>query len=702
MLNPGILQVVAQLVVLLTGGTCAPIEPCFPKRRIKPMLQDIQDKHVIMDTRGALKLCGFNHIYLRNLGKHSTLIISNVEFVRLPNRSHKLFTSGSTGKLKPVSVHASSILHLATKTPATLLLFEIWVTLTAGATVVVTPRHVATDLNSLSSFLKEHNVATIIMTAALFGAIVFALPTAFHSLRHVLITGDHLWNAYGPAECTTLATTFEVTLEETHCERISIGMSVGDMKIFLLDKNREPIVDYGKCGEIRIGGPQQTPRYLDRPSQDAKSFIHLGDLGAWRSDSGCVDSLGRSDTQIKYRGFRVELGEIECVLASAIHATECRVESVGKLPLTANGKVDRKELIDSRFSMLEEQKSQLIDTERSRTRTATLLALIQDHLGYMDQVDDVELAPHWESQMKERCSSQGWPAWSGPTFSTTYYSDPLSSKSLVLSALKRTWNAMTFLNGELSDNTLGLGTEYLNWLAHWISMIFHAGAKVNFCESYREHRTSNVLGACNALRLAAAGKVFHYFSSIDTRGLTGFTLGTKELYEYEPLMPHSQAWTAESMVCRMHDRALPTVIYHDFMSRLFLDQRLEYVTVDYVKSAVMHIASSDEKLGRSYSILSPDQSKSVTVIDTCGVTNEAGHPVEVIEYNDWVEQVFEKQRPDGLLASLLPMFRERVLGRLARWEYQPLDAAMLKFISIWNQKGFYKNVLYQFTCFSML
>ncbi|KAF5866746.1 hypothetical protein ETB97_009903 [Aspergillus alliaceus] len=236
-------------------------------------------------------------------------------------------------------------------------------------------------------------------------------------------------------------------------------------------------------------------------------------------------------------------------------------------------------------------------------------------------------------------------------------------------------------------------------------MIFHAGAKVNFCEFYREHRTSNVLGACNALRLAAAGKVFHYFSSIDTRGLTGFTLGTKELYEYESLMPHTQAvrydlgysgiqGTAESMVRCMHDRALPTVIYRpghhrrqqdrmkqsrrlhvQIVRRMHparhvpkLDQRLEYVAVNYVKSAVMHIASSDEKLGRSYSILSPDQSKSVTVIDTCGVTNEAGHPVEVIEYNDWVEQVFEKQRPDGLLASLLPMFRERVLGRLARWE----------------------------------
>lgn len=97
-------------------------------------------------------------------------------------------------------------------------------------------------------------------------------------MNTVLVIGppQHLWNTYGPAECTTLATMFEVTLEEAHCERISIGMPVGDMKIFLIDNNRKPIVDYGKCGEICIGGPQQSPRYLDRPSEDAKSFIRLG------------------------------------------------------------------------------------------------------------------------------------------------------------------------------------------------------------------------------------------------------------------------------------------------------------------------------------------------------------------------------------------------------------------------------------------
>lgn len=200
-LNPGMLQVVAQLAVLLTGGTCVPIEPSFPKRRIKPMLQDVQAKHVIMDMRGALKLRGFNHIYLRNLGKHSTSIISNVEFVLLPNRSHILFTPGSTGKPKPVLIHARNILHLATKTPATPLslsdrvaefnspgfdvsLFEIWVTLIAGATVGVTPRHVATDPNSLSSFLKERNVTTIIMTAALFG--LLCLLRLQHFTRYVM------------------------------------------------------------------------------------------------------------------------------------------------------------------------------------------------------------------------------------------------------------------------------------------------------------------------------------------------------------------------------------------------------------------------------------------------------------------------------------------------------------------------------------
>jgi hypothetical protein len=148
----------------------------------------------------------------------------------------------------PRQVVVYTILHLATKTPATLLsptdpvaelnnpgfdlsLFEIWVTPIADAAIVVIPRHIVTDPNALPSFLEEHNVTVTYFTAALFETIALVSPKAFHNLRHVLLARDaatkrairtvlqegppqHLWNTYAPTQCTTFATMFDVTFEE--------------------------------------------------------------------------------------------------------------------------------------------------------------------------------------------------------------------------------------------------------------------------------------------------------------------------------------------------------------------------------------------------------------------------------------------------------------------------------------------------------
>ncbi|KAK1143679.1 putative PKS/NRPS-like protein biosynthetic cluster, partial [Aspergillus melleus] len=202
--------------------------------------------------------------------------------------------------------------------------------------------------------------------------------------------------------------------------------------------------------------------------------------------------------------------------------------------------------------------------------------------------------------------------------------------------------------GNLSEDHLGLDLELFIWLSNWASVVFHLGAKINYCESYREHRDANVLGTRNALQLAASGrhKSFHYLSSIDTWGSTGFILRTQELHEDEPLQLHIQGlrydigyaqsqWTAEAMVRRMRDRGLPTAIYRpgftighsqtgagnpdDFVPRVIvgsiqlglfprLDQRLEYVPVDYAIPAMLHIASSNANLNHSYSLVAPEPS----------------------------------------------------------------------------------------------
>ncbi|PYI02049.1 acetyl-CoA synthetase-like protein [Aspergillus sclerotiicarbonarius CBS 121057] len=950
LLGPGVKQVVAQVAVRLADCVCVPIEPSLPERRLADMLHDAEVKHIIMEE-AQLELPDFKRMDFEIGHNQPVTKLRNPPVDMTSEHSHILFTSGSTGRPKPVQIRAGGILHLATQTPATplscddrvasfnnpgfdLSLFEIWVTLIARATIVVVPRRIATDPGAMRSFLREHEVTVLIITAALFN-LVASDRGAFHTLKHVLTAGDvanvqvmrdvlehgppkHLWNTYGPTECTTLVTMLEVTVEETARDRIGIGGPVGQMEVFLMDRNDNPILDCGQPGEICIAGPQQTSGYLNRPVEKKKCFLshdraHLGpprsreetpdndlvrlyrtgDIGEWRPGQGSLDFVGRSDTQVKHRGFRVELGEIERVLLTCegvrgavviqqppqsadgmpvlvsfvtlaraskwspedivqfardrlpSYMVPGAVESVPEFPLTPHAKVDRKALLETRLHRLQNHVSETGHIQDYRTRVpgfckdilgltqihdsddffqlgatslqaAGLLALLQDKLGSsvsmedlfghstvadlvhlvgqrasptdapdttrrwmkdIDQVDTIDVVPHWESDGEGKVLITGATGFVGAHLLHHLLNRPSvkqiaclcrprhypSAAGRVQRALERydLWKScqgqahkLLMLEGDLTQDQLGLGPDLYGWLANWTSIIFHLGAKVNFCESYREHYAPNVVGTRNILRLAAAGrrKVLQYFSSIDAWGPTGFVLGTKEVYEDGPLEPHVQAlrydlgyaqsqWVAEAMVRRMRDRGLPTVIHRpgfiighavtgqsnpdDFVSRLIvgciqlgvfpqLDQRLEYVTIDYVIAAVMHIASSNQSLGHSYSLLSPDQRLSATVTDTCRIINEAGYPVRLVDYKDWVQEVARKQQREGPLASLQPMFRERVLGDLTRWEasqrspwyrsdntvqalqdrpdiqYQPFDAAMLqRFIAFWKRKGFY-------------
>ncbi|TAQ89653.1 hypothetical protein B7494_g2007 [Chlorociboria aeruginascens] len=374
LLGVGIKQVVAQLAVLIAGCTCVPIEPSAPQMRITNMLQDINVKIIILEENGPYASEIFENVYLGNIGERKIL---DCDFELRPHhdvrRSHILFTSGSTGKPKPVQIDANSIVHLATKTPVTpllfgdrvaefnnpgfdLSLFEIWVTILSGATVVATPKMIATDPMTLQLFLEEHKITVLIMTAALFEIIASTSPSTFHNLRHVLTAGDiankramrsvlksdppeHLWNTYGPTECTTLATMFQVTLEETGRDRISIGHAIGEMQIYLLDDELKPVYETGRRGEICIAGPQQSAGYLNRSSENEKCFIEMsksnlgdekvgtnssnirlyrtGDIGEWLPGGSDLDFVGRIDNQVKHGGFRVELEEIEKVLLEA-------------------------------------------------------------------------------------------------------------------------------------------------------------------------------------------------------------------------------------------------------------------------------------------------------------------------------------------------------------------------------------------------
>src|SRR5437588_3257253 len=213
---------------------------------------------------------------------------------------------------------------------------------------------------------------------------------------------EHLINGYGPTESTTFAATHQITsVPEDDAQSIPIGRPIANTRIYILDGYGQP-VPVGVTGELYISGAGVARGYLNRPELTAERFLadpfssepgarmyKTGDLGRWLA-SGNIEYLGRNDFQVKIRGFRIELGEIESRLLEhsgvreatvvaredrpgekrlvayyagheeaapgaeelrrhlATRVPEYMVPSVfvslQKLPLTANGKLDRKAL----------------------------------------------------------------------------------------------------------------------------------------------------------------------------------------------------------------------------------------------------------------------------------------------------------------------------------------------------------------------
>ena len=131
-----------------------------------------------------------------------------------------------------------------------------------------------------------------------------------------------VWNMYGPTETTVWSTCWQVARPE---EAILIGRPIGNTQVYILDRNREP-VPVGVTGELYIGGEGVTKGYLNRPELTVERFVQdpfvpedlsflyrTGDLARYRPD-GQIVCLGREDNQVKVRGFRIELDEVETLL----------------------------------------------------------------------------------------------------------------------------------------------------------------------------------------------------------------------------------------------------------------------------------------------------------------------------------------------------------------------------------------------------
>ncbi|HLP45176.1 MAG TPA: amino acid adenylation domain-containing protein [Candidatus Kapabacteria bacterium] len=341
MMERSIEMIISIIGILKAGGAYLPIDPDYPKERIKYMLQD-SNAGIIVNSQ-----------FLMNapqapFHQHSAFSIHHSNHL-----AYVIYTSGSTGKAKSVMVEHRNVARLVKNTtyiklnPRDRILptgalafdastFEIWGGILNGLTLYLVSNEIILNAEKLKKTTRKYQVTIMWMTSPLFNQTLEIDIEAFAGLRTILVGGDKLSvahinrlknryphldiiNGYGPTENTTFSTTFLIDRE--YSENIPIGKPIANSTAYIVDiYNRlQPI---GVPGELLVGGDGIARGYMNNPELTAerfyrsywsyKSYINYktGDIAKWLSD-GNIEFLGRIDHQVKIRGFRIELGEIE-------------------------------------------------------------------------------------------------------------------------------------------------------------------------------------------------------------------------------------------------------------------------------------------------------------------------------------------------------------------------------------------------------
>ena len=356
--------VVALLATLKAGAAYVPLDPDLPAERLSAMLADASVALVLTDERLSARLPA---------GAHRVVCIDR-DALRIAQRpggavgagdaaddlACVMYTSGSSGRPKGVLIAHRAVSRLVCGSDYVRLgaddvvahlsnpafdatTFEVWGALLNGAALVPIDKATVLAPRALATALRANGVTTLFLTTALFNAVAREVPDAFAGCRQVLFGGEaveprwvrdvlragppaRLLHVYGPTEATTFATWHQVRAEDADRSTIPIGRPIANTEVLILDAEREP-VPVGVPGEIHIGGPGLARGYLGLPELTAERFVphpfdadpaarlyRTGDRARHRAD-GAIEFLGRVDRQVKIRGHRIELAEIEGALS---------------------------------------------------------------------------------------------------------------------------------------------------------------------------------------------------------------------------------------------------------------------------------------------------------------------------------------------------------------------------------------------------
>ncbi|MET0622884.1 MAG: amino acid adenylation domain-containing protein [Pyrinomonadaceae bacterium] len=351
-------MVVSLLAVLKAGAAYVPLDPEYPRERLRYMIEDAGLS--VLLTKGAAG----------GLADESGARVVDVEqewervgaceegepetVVSAESLAYLIYTSGSTGRPKGVQVSHGALINFlysmqrepgfeaddslmaVTSLSFDIAGLELYLPLLAGGSVVLVGRQTVTDAVALIQALEEHRVTVMQATPTTWRMLVEAGWAGDPGLKilcggealsldlaeELLTRGASVWNMYGPTETTIWSTVHRL---EKHEGGVAIGRPIDNTQVFIVDERMNPL-PAGAPGELLIGGDGLARGYRNRPDITAEKFIpnpfggaggarlyRTGDLARFHPD-GRIECLGRLDNQVKVHGYRIELGEIETVL----------------------------------------------------------------------------------------------------------------------------------------------------------------------------------------------------------------------------------------------------------------------------------------------------------------------------------------------------------------------------------------------------
>jgi len=381
--------IIALLAILKAGGVYVPLDPIYPDEKLVFMLQDSTAPILLTDLDHITKFPEFEGkiIEIESMfSQYQGDTTYDLPFVNVTsdNGAYLEYTSGTTGKPKGVLVTHRNVVNFfcfmnsyiddadssrvwlfSTSISFDPSVLEMFWTLSCGYQVVVLPNESSgkyLDIDAIPELIRKHHVSHFQGTPSVLSILVDSADclAALKQLKKLMVGGESLpftlakkltteleiviYNVYGPTEATIWATYYRLRKDDTF---VPIGRPLPNYKIYILDKKLNP-APVGVYGELYIGGDGVARGYFNDPeltgrkyqtdpfsSRQGDRIYQTGDIARYRAD-GIIEFRGRGDRQIKSRGHRIELGEVEAAIMQCAGVREAVVIASG------NTDIDRK------------------------------------------------------------------------------------------------------------------------------------------------------------------------------------------------------------------------------------------------------------------------------------------------------------------------------------------------------------------------